>query len=111
MVAFTLFGGLVALYFHKTIFKADTAQQKTQAIQDKKGSPGIFRVLSKLKNIDPEQDPALEIPLRALIPISLVCVLYAVSRAFILTEDFIGLRSLPKSAFETVSWSKYIPHW
>ena len=111
MVAFTLFGGLAALYFHKTIFKADIAQQKTQAIQNKNRSSWIFRVLSKLKNIDPEQDPALEIPLRALIPISLVCVLYAVGRAFILTEDLIGLRSLPQSAFETVSWSKYIPHW
>ncbi|KAJ5319457.1 uncharacterized protein N7506_012161 [Penicillium brevicompactum] len=111
MVAFTLFGGLAALYFHKTIFKADIAQQKTHAIQNKEGSSWIYRFLSKLKNIDPEQDPALEIPLRALIPISLVCVLYAVGRVFILTEDLIGLRSLPKSAFETVSWSKYIPHW
>ena len=34
---------------------------------------------------------------------------YSVIRAYILVEDFIGLRELPESAFETVVWTEYLP--
>lgn len=64
----------------------------------------------KLRNIHVDRDPDLAVPLRVLIPNALLCVLYFSSRGFILVEDFIGLRSLPESAFQTVNWSKYIPH-
>ncbi|CAG8089881.1 unnamed protein product [Penicillium salamii] len=112
IVAFTIGGGLTALYFHRTIFKADS-KQGIPAIPNKEREPHhwIRRFALSLRNIDPEQDPALEIPLRALVPISLACVLYVLGRGFILIEDLIGLRDLPKSAFQTVSWSKYVPHW
>jgi hypothetical protein len=64
----------------------------------------------KLRNIHPDRDPDLAIPLRILVPNIFFCVLYCLSRSFILVEDFIGLRSLPESAFKMVSWSEYIPH-
>ncbi|RAK82213.1 uncharacterized protein BO72DRAFT_444140 [Aspergillus fijiensis CBS 313.89] len=68
------------------------------------------RVANKIRNIDPTHDPKAELPLRVLIPTSIICALYCVGRTYILVEDFIGLRSLPASAFQTVSWEDYVPH-
>ncbi|KAI2707605.1 hypothetical protein CBS147332_6663 [Penicillium roqueforti] len=112
-LAYALVGGLLALYFHRTIFQPDLPYTTAQAsFKQKRERHGwIGRIAARLRNIDPEQDPNLEIPIRALVPISFLCAIYAIGRGFILTEDLIGLRSLPESAFETVSWSKYVPHW
>lgn len=52
----------------------------------------------------------LGLPKRFFVPITVMCVLYCLARLYILVEDLMGLRSLPKSAFDTVEWSKYIPH-
>ena len=38
-----------------------------------------------------------------------ITVLYCFARAFILVEDFIGLRRLPSSAYDTVEFSTYLP--
>lgn len=112
ILAFGLVGGLLSLYFHKTMFRPDFTQTRALASLKRKRIPQgwIGQLAARLRNIDPEQDPELEIPIRALIPITFVCVFYAVGRGFILTEDLIGLRSLPESAFETISWSRYVPH-
>ena len=37
-------------------------------------------------------------------------VLYMLSRAYILVEDFVNLRELPLSAYDSVSWSDFVPH-
>ena len=37
-------------------------------------------------------------------------ILYLVSRVYLLVESFFSLRELPEGAFETVDWSRYIPH-
>ncbi|KAJ5123494.1 hypothetical protein N7448_009591 [Penicillium atrosanguineum] len=71
----------------------------------------FHRLAWKLRNIHPDRDPDLAVPLKVLLPNVLLSFLYCSSRVFILVEDLIGLRSLPESAFQTVSWSKYIPHW
>ncbi|QGA14500.1 hypothetical protein EYB26_002154 [Talaromyces marneffei] len=71
----------------------------------------LHRLAWRLRNIHPDRDPDLDVPLKVLIPNILICSSYSVFRAIILVEDFIGLRQLPESAFETVSWSTYIPHW
>lgn len=112
-LAYALIGAPLSAYFQKTMFRADLRQAKAQAMLDHKPEPKrwIGRLASKLRNIDPEQDPQLEIPLRALIPVSFLCCIYCVGRGIILTEDLIGLRSLPESAFQTISWSRYIPHF
>jgi hypothetical protein len=70
-----------------------------------------FRKLAAaIRNNSPDRDPAMEIPLRMWFPVTLLCAIYSTSRLFILAEDVIGLRKLPASAFETVNWSRYIPH-
>lgn len=71
----------------------------------------LHRLAWRLRNIHPDRDPDLDVPLIVLIPNVLICASYVVFRTIILVEDFIGLRQMPQSAFETVSWSAYIPHW
>ncbi|KAJ6021122.1 hypothetical protein N7540_006626 [Penicillium herquei] len=102
-------GGLSIWYTQESILPKhlEKAQHSIQCPPEK-----IFpRLAWKLRNIHPDRDPDLTIPLRILIPNILLSVFYCLSRVFILVEDFIGLRSLPVSAFQVVSWSKYIPHW
>jgi len=60
--------------------------------------------LSKMRKASPN------IPLRLLYPVSLICALYCIFRAYIFIEDIISLRALPSSAYVTVNWSQYIPH-
>jgi hypothetical protein len=69
------------------------------------------KTISSMRNNSPDHDPALETPLRMLIPASTLCFLYGLSRIYILAEDFIGLRELPSSAFDTVNWSGFLPHF
>jgi hypothetical protein len=68
-------------------------------------------IISWMRNNSPGQDPAMETPLRFLIPATMLCSLYCLSRMYILIEDFIGLRELPSSAFDTVNWSHVLPHF
>ena len=40
-----------------------------------------------------------------------VTLLYTLARTYIAIECLVSLRSLPAHAFDTVNWSKYIPHF
>jgi hypothetical protein len=62
-----------------------------------------------MRNLSPDDDPMMAIPVRLWIPTTTLCTIYCISRAFILVEDFIALRSLPQSAFQEVDWSQYSP--
>ncbi|MCJ1307985.1 hypothetical protein MMC25_001635 [Agyrium rufum] len=63
-----------------------------------------------IRNVRPEKDRYLSVPVKAIVPITFMGSVYIVARCFIFLEDVIGLRRLPPEAFETVSWSEYIPH-
>jgi hypothetical protein len=67
--------------------------------------------ISWMLNNSPDHDPAMETPLIMLIPATALCFLYSLSRLYVLTEDFIGLRELPTSAFDTIDWSRFFPHF
>lgn len=107
-VIFGFAGGIITWYANKYILP-----KQLEGIGRLEPPPRQFfhRLAWRLRNIHPNRDPNLSIPLKILIPNILFSVLYCLSRAFILVEDFIGLRNLPESAFQIGSWSKYIPHW
>jgi hypothetical protein len=71
---------------------------------------GIFDFLKTSHNISHTKDPYMGVQVGFLTVTSVLCILYCVFRVFIFVEDFIGLRALPPSAYETVEWTKFIPH-
>ena len=83
-------------------------------IHDRPSTPKksyLQRIAARLRNNSSDDDPALTVPLRALLPVLLVSApFYCIPRVYMLVADVVGLRSLPASAFETVNWSAYIPH-
>ncbi|BCS03147.1 uncharacterized protein AKAW2_70025A [Aspergillus luchuensis] len=116
-LVFTVIGGLHAGYCDKILLPREYKRRMVLPLSTVKTSTNPSRqrsclrnLAAKLRNIDPYRNPKREVPLRVLFPTSVLCAAYCVGRAYVLTEDFIGLRSLPASAFQTVSWSDYVPH-
>ncbi|PWY67091.1 hypothetical protein BO94DRAFT_561221 [Aspergillus sclerotioniger CBS 115572] len=116
-LVFTVVGGLHAGYCDKIVLPRAYQERLTLPLSRTKPSEksdkrcdSLRRLAARLRNIDPCRDPRREVPLRVLLPTTILCAMYCVGRAYILTEDFIGLRSLPATAYNTVSWSDYVPH-
>ena len=63
-----------------------------------------------IRNNSVGQDPALTVPLKAMLPIYVVGFFYCNARTYIFIADIIELRSLPASAYQTVNWTDFIPH-
>lgn len=62
-----------------------------------------------MRNRSQDHDPLLALPLRLVLPATVLCALYCLARLYLLVEDVVGLRSLPASAFRTVDWEQYSP--
>ncbi|KAF6829666.1 hypothetical protein CMUS01_08052 [Colletotrichum musicola] len=106
-MVFCVFGGGYTWAWHVWFFTR-WRQNRPLLVPD---GPRVRRTFADwLRNLSRDNDPHLDMPLGLLLPVSLFCALYVVCRVFILIEDLIGLRALPPSAFETVSWSKFLPH-
>jgi hypothetical protein len=58
-----------------------------------------------------ERKKALFIPVWEVIVMLPVTFIYSLARTYIVIEIFLSQRSLPKGAFDSVDWSKYIPHF
>lgn len=71
----------------------------------------LHKIAAKMRNNSPDKDPLYNVPLKALIPVTITGVVYALSRAYILVEDFAALRQLPSTAYNTVNWSAILPHF
>ncbi|RDH14553.1 hypothetical protein M747DRAFT_300048 [Aspergillus niger ATCC 13496] len=69
------------------------------------------RIANRIRNNSRERDPELTVPLKAILPIYVLGVVYCHARAYIFLEDFIELRSLPASAYATVDWTNIFPHF
>lgn len=70
----------------------------------------LHRAVSRIRNNSVAKDPELELPSIVIVLIDLCGVAYFVGRLYIWVEDFVELRSLPPSAYQTVDWSWAIPH-
>ncbi|KAJ5583009.1 hypothetical protein N7535_001629 [Penicillium sp. DV-2018c] len=68
------------------------------------------RVANCIRNNSFNDDPAMHVPLRVILPIYVAGVLYCFSRAYIYLECFVQLRSLPADIFNSVEWFNYLPH-
>jgi len=113
--AFTEFGFVWWPYLESK-FRGERAEYSKDIEKHPEPSPGWLK--SKLKyaaacvrNNSVQQDPQLNVPLKAILPIYAVGVFYCHARTYLFIADIIQLRSLPASAYETVNWSDLIPHF
>jgi hypothetical protein len=74
-------------------------------------TPGpIRRFLSRTVNVSPDKDPRMSVPVGLLLPATILCASYLVFRFYIIVEDFVGLRSQPADAYDSVNWLSFVPH-
>lgn len=67
-------------------------------------------VCDTIRNNSIDRDPSLTVPLKAILPIYVLGVVYGFSRSFIFIEDALEFRSLPASAYSTLDWIDFLPH-
>jgi hypothetical protein len=70
----------------------------------------VHSVAQDIRNNSVGRDPALELPLKAILPVYVLAFIYCCCRTYIFIEDFVELRSLPASVYETVNWSSFLIH-
>jgi hypothetical protein len=90
---------------------APISQLQTPPFRRPKPSSRLSVIAANLRNNSVLKDPSLDVPLKATLPIYVVAFFYCCSRTLILILDMIQLRSLPASAFETVNWGAFFPHF
>jgi hypothetical protein len=64
----------------------------------------------RLPRLGEKHDPSLQIGIMKFIFFSTLAGTYAICRIFILLEDWISIRSVPPSIYESVEWSRFLPH-
>ena len=76
-------------------------------------SPRRFKrtFFTRLWNNSPDNDPNLDVPITALLPMTLAGASYCIVRGYILIQDFVNLRAQPQSVYAQVDWSVYWPHF
>lgn len=111
LVFSVLGGGYVWLWEHIIPKYQKSGNSRSREMLPRQVRQATPRTLAdRIRNISSPLDPELELPLTFLIPVTFLCAIYCLCRMYIFVEDFAGLRSMPASAFETVEWSRYIPH-
>ncbi|KAB2569619.1 hypothetical protein DBV05_g11707 [Lasiodiplodia theobromae] len=66
---------------------------------------------ARLRNLSEGRDPQFAVPLKAIAPVAVLVTAYCATRAIVLIECFIGLRLLPVTAYKTVRWASFVPHF
>ena len=66
---------------------------------------------NRLRTFGAQQDPLLDAPLKALLPVTIAGFCYMVGRVFLFAEDVVALRALPSSAYQNVNWTQCLPHF
>lgn len=71
----------------------------------------LQRALAYLRNNSAGQyDSALYVPLKVLMPMSIMAFCNIYARISIVVQDFVNLRALPPSAYNTVNWAEVVLH-
>jgi len=71
----------------------------------------VKRLVVKLCNNSPNDDPNLDVPFKMLILATPLAALYCISRAYVLVEDAIAFRRMPSGTYTTVDWMQFLPHF
>ena len=103
--------------FEPTVAESLTLENNHQT-QQWAGHGRFYRRISRvaksvaacIRNNSVSKDPALDVPLKAILPIYVVAVFYCHARTYIFIADMMELRDLPASAYQTVNWSSLLPH-
>lgn len=90
--------GLLVLYLFATAFGTVMAGWLARSFFNNYEANTILAVASLLP------------PWAAFLVHSPVILTYILARSYIIIEGFVSLRALPKSAFESVNWSNFVPH-
>ena len=103
-LAFGIFGGMYVGVWHHHFSQASSRE----------AGEGTITMRSRrswaIRDVAARGGGGSGIPKAFLVPITVLCACYCLARGYFLVEDLIGLRKLPKSAYSTVEWTKYIPH-
>ena len=71
----------------------------------------VKRITSWVTSTRTPRGHIMDVPLRALIPVTLLVAIYSFARTFIILQGFISLRALSPSAYQSVDWSLYLSHF
>jgi hypothetical protein len=66
--------------------------------------------VAKLRNNSTNDDPELDVPLKMLLPGTLMAGLYCLSRLYIFVEDGMAFRRMPAGTYNNVEWAAFLPH-
>ena len=103
------FSSLLAPYLKR---RYDWPQRGATVSKPHHWLPGwLHGILQWIRNSSPNKDPNYQVPLRSALSVSTAAHVYCLARAYILLECLLALRRLPASAYETVEWSRYWPHY
>ncbi len=73
--------------------------------------PGTAERAFRMQSTAEVRKEEMFIPVWEVIVMTPIILLYSLARSYIVIEIFLSQRSLPRNAFDTVDWSKYIPHF
>ena len=101
--------------FVRKLTRRDTPHQKSDAesvipYPRSRLNGKIRSCAARFRNNSSPYDSDMDIPLKALVPVTLLGIGYCVARAYVILEDWINLRALPPSAYATVNWSAFLVH-
>ena len=70
-------------------------------------SQRLARWIAGWRNLSPDNDPAMTLKLRVVIPVTITCAIYIFGRMYFYVEDFVSLREQPVGVYITVN--RFLP--
>ena len=95
---------------HRPSRETQETPKKDESILKKTLRSRFKRFIGWMRNNSISKDPALDAPIRAIISTGFFFIFYLSARGYIMLADFIELRSLPKSAYQSLDWSSLAPY-
>lgn len=72
---------------------------------------GVRSFGDRFRKFGNKYDVVSEVPLKAMMPITIFAFFYCWARGYLFAEDLAALRALPPSAYDTIDWNQFLPHF